>query len=92
MGRLIANIGERQLDVLITHSPPEFVNKANFAPLREQDWGLPLGWIDESAWRISKAYWAVKPKMHYCGHMHKPVNHDNVRIVDINEIVPHRID
>jgi Icc-related predicted phosphoesterase len=85
--KLIHNLNGRELDVLISHSPPEFVNKANFPPLNERDWGLPLGWIDESAWKVTKAYWAVKPKVMYCGHMHKNVWHANVRIVDIDEIV-----
>jgi hypothetical protein len=89
---LIQNVDGRQLDILFTHSPPQFVNAANFPPLREEDWGLPLGWIDESAWKVSKAYWALKPKKVYCGHMHKVVNHDNVRILDINEVLPHKID
>jgi hypothetical protein len=89
---LIQNVDGRQLDILFTHSPPQFINAANFPPLREQDWGLPLGWIDESAWKVSKAYWALKPKKVYCGHMHKVVNHDNVRILDINEVLPHKID
>lgn len=87
---LVRNINQRPLDILITHSPPEFVNRANFPLLREEDWGLPLGWIDESAWKISKAYWATRPKTMYCGHMHKAVLHGNVRILDINEILPHR--
>jgi hypothetical protein len=90
--RLMKNLNGRAPDVLITHSPPQFVNAANFPPLREQDWNLPLGWIDESAWKVSKVYWAVKPKKMYCGHMHKSVLHDNVRIVDINEVLPHKID
>jgi Icc-related predicted phosphoesterase len=88
--RLVKNLDGRTPDVLITHSPPQFVNAANFPPLRESDWNLPLGWIDESAWKISRAYWAVKPKKMYCGHMHKSVLHDNVRIVDINEVVEHQ--
>ena len=88
--KLIHNLNGRELDVLVSHSPPEFVNKANFPPLNEHDWGLPLGWIDESAWKVSKAYWAVKPKKMYCGHMHKPVLHGNVRIVDIDELIEHR--
>jgi Icc-related predicted phosphoesterase len=86
--KLHKNVDGRELDVLVAHCPPQFVNQANFPRLRESDWELPLGWIDESAWKVSKAYWAVKPKMMYCGHMHKPVLHDNIRIVDINEITP----
>lgn len=86
---LVKNVAGRELDILFTHSPPKFTISANFPPLDEHSWGLPLGWIDESAWKVSKAYWAVQPKKVYCGHMHKAVNHDNVRILDINEVFPH---
>lgn len=86
---LYANVGDRQLDVLVTHSPPNFVNQAHFPPLNFNDWGLPLDWIDETAWKISKVNIKLKPKKHYCGHMHKAVLHGNVRILDINEVLQH---
>lgn len=87
---LVKNANGRQLDILFTHTPPQFAIAANFPPLRESDWNLPLGWIDESSWKVSKAFWAINPKKLYCGHMHKVVNHDNVRILDINEVLPHK--
>lgn len=87
--RLMKNLDGRTPDVLITHAPPQFAIAANFPRLRESDWGLPLGWVDESAWKVSRVHWAVKPKKHYCGHMHKSVLHDNVRILDINEVLMH---
>lgn len=87
---LVKNANGRQLDILFTHTPPQFAIAANFPPLRESDWNLPLGWIDESSWKVSKAFWAINPKKLYCGHMHKVVTHDNVRILDINEVLPHK--
>lgn len=87
---LIQNIGDRTLDVLVTHAVAPFVISANFPPLKEADWGLPLGWIDESGWKVSKAYWAIKPIKHYCGHMHKAVLHANVRILNIDEVLQHQ--
>ena len=87
---LISNLNGRPLDVLITHSPPEFVNRTYFPKFKEEEWNLPLGWIDESAVRINKAHWAVRPKKHYCGHMHSVITHDGIRIVDINEFVEHK--
>lgn len=83
---LVRNVNNRQLDVLITHSPPEFVNRVYFPRLREEDWQLPLGWIDESAVRVNKVHWALRPKKHYCGHMHANITHDTIHIVNINEI------
>ena len=87
--RLKKNLDGRTPDVLITHAPPQFVIATNFPRLRESDWGLPLGWVDESGWTVSRIHWAVKPKKHYCGHMHKSVVHDNVRILDIDEVLLH---
>lgn len=88
--KLISNLKGRTIDVLITHSPPEFVNRTYFPKFKEEEWGLPLGWIDESAVRINKAHWAVRPKKHYCGHMHSVITHDGIRIVNINELVEHK--
>jgi hypothetical protein len=87
---LLKNLHTRNPDVLITHSPPQFVIAVNFPPLNEEFWGVSKGWIDESSWKVSKVYWAVKPRKHYCGHMHKSVTHDNVRILNIDEIVAHK--
>ena len=87
--RLVKNLDGRTPDVLITHAPPQFVIAANFPRLRESDWGLPLGWVDESGWTVSRVHWAIKPKKHYCGHMHKSVLHDNVRILEIDEVLLH---
>lgn len=88
--KLVSNLAGRKIDVLVTHSPPEFVNRTYFPKLKEEEWGLPLGWIDESAIRINKAHWAVKPKKHYCGHMHAAITHDTVRIVNIDELIEHK--
>ena len=87
---LVKNADNRQLDILFTHAPPQFAIAANFPPLNEHHWGLPLGWIDESGWKVSKAFWAIKPKKLYCGHMHRAVSHGEVRILDINEVLPHQ--
>lgn len=89
VNRLMKNLNGQSPDVLITHAPPPFVIQANFPPLREQDWGLPLGWVDESSITVSKVFWKTRPKKMYCGHMHKSVLHENIRILDINEIYPH---
>lgn len=88
--KLVKNVGGRNLDVLITHAPPEFVVRTRFPKINEAFWGLPLGWIDESAIRVNKAHWATKPKKHYCGHMHAAILHDAVRILNIDEVVWHR--
>lgn len=87
VARLKANVGDRQLDYLITHQAPSSVIAATFPPLSRTRWGLPDDWEDISAMRIEQAWQELKPKRTLCGHMHRAVLHDNVRILNINEIV-----
>jgi Icc-related predicted phosphoesterase len=82
---LIINVQDKQLDYLITHAAPTFVVSANFAPLNLRDWNLHNTWKDVSSEMVSTAYWALRPHKLICGHMHKSVLHDNVRILDIDE-------
>lgn len=82
---LIINVQDKQLDYLITHSAPKFVVSANFSALNLKEWNLPNSWKDVSSEMVSTAYWALRPHKLICGHMHKSVLHDNVRILDTDE-------
>lgn len=87
--KLIKNVNGRKVDYLITHTPPEFINRVYFpiTPDKVEYYNLPLGWIDESAVRMNKVHWALRPKKHFCGHMHGAILHDTVRILNIDEVV-----
>ncbi len=83
--KLVENVDGRQLDVLVTHAVPPETIKANFRPLDHIYWGLPLDWIDHSSNRVEEAIRILNPTTVVCGHMHKSVKHNHVRILDINE-------
>ena len=85
--KLVKNVGGRDVDYLITHTPPEFINRVYFPISRIQEaYQLPLGWIDESAVQMNKVHWALRPKKNFCGHMHGTILHDVVRILNIDEV------
>lgn len=82
---LISNVDGRELDVLVTHAAPAKTIQRHFKPLNYNWWGLPKNWVDYSSKRVERAIDILNPKQVVCGHMHKSVNHKNVRILDINE-------
>lgn len=85
--RLVANVGSEALDILVTHCPPPITVLENFPMIDTQSWGLPSNWVDISSQRIADAIALTMPKKVFCGHMHKRVVHNKVRILDINEVV-----
>ena len=85
--RLITNVGNTPLDILVTHVPPtEFINR-NWPPLNKKSWGLSEDWIDMSAQMVERAYHLLRPKKMYFGHMHGRITDGNMRLLDINEVV-----
>lgn len=87
VNKLILNVGARELDILVTHAPPAYMIPYHFPPLKLRDWGLPADWKDVSAQNVQVAFKALKPKKLVCGHMHKAVRYDNIRILDIDEVI-----
>lgn len=86
--KLIKNVDGRELDVLVTHAAPPELIIANFAPLNHDYWGLPHDWVDHSSNLVAEAIDKLNPKKFVCGHMHKSVVYNNMRILDINEVWP----
>lgn len=85
--QLIHNAGKEPLDLLVTHAPPECAIAPNFE--REgflKAFNLPPDWVDSSARRVERVWKALGNPPLVCGHMHRSVNWNNVRILDINEI------
>lgn len=85
--KLYANVGDRQLDILITHAPPQHMIQGFFPTLNKDHWGLPKHWTDVSAALVTEVWKKLKPKQTYSGHMHKPVTYDGCRILNIDEVV-----
>jgi predicted phosphodiesterase len=78
---------EKDVDVLVTHTPPQSVIDGNFDQSTfRSSYHLPDDWTDPSA-RIVENLWEKYgyPKM-YCGHMHRSVVDRTCRILDINEV------
>ena len=83
--KLIDNVNDRQLDVLVTHAPPPPIIKTNWPLIDRAYWQLPLGWEDISSQQVQVSIDVLNPHKVVCGHMHRSVVRDNVRILDINE-------
>ena len=83
--RLLRNVGDEPLDVLVTHVSPTDVNLRHFGRLDIREWDLPIGWIDECSAKVEFLIEFLKPKLHVCGHMHRSVRDGVTRILDINE-------
>lgn len=97
--RLYANVGDRTLDYLVTHTPPIRAIHANFPPLDKASWQLDYGWIDFSSLAVQRVVDKIRPKNVVCGHMHKSVvymqpfdttsiktDHCRIRILAIDEL------
>ena len=77
-----------EVDVLITHCPPQSVIQAHFNPQNLVDYfGLPITWRDPNADLIQTLWDRLGNPMIYSGHMHKSVIGPNYRILDIDEAV-----
>lgn len=84
---------QNPVDFFVTHCPPQEIITKHFdrPPVglieRQRWWGVPPEWFDPSA-HVVQNMWSVmgKPRL-YCGHMHRAVQDDTVRILDINEVV-----
>ncbi len=85
--RLVQNAGGVDLDVLITHAPPNSAKMGLFPMVDTEHWGLPSNWTDQSCQLVDVAMVLTNPKKVFCGHMHKSVKINNVQILAINEVV-----
>lgn len=78
---------DADVDMLVTHCPPASVIEKSFPRLRKHEWGLPPDWRDGSADMI-ELLWTMKGKIPLiCGHMHKSVKCESVRILAEAELI-----
>ena len=73
------------LDLLVTHTPPTSVIRANFSSDAHIHFGQPDNWFDTSAVFVDQLLEKFDCPL-VCGHMHKPVIYGKVRILQINEV------
>lgn len=80
------NVEGKQIDIMVTHAPPQAVIQRNFDPNGLLFFGLPTTWKDVNADIIETLWTDVGQPQLICGHMHKHVVDGTVRILDINEL------
>ena len=74
-----------ELDLLVTHTPPTSVIRANFSNDAHISFGQPDNWFDTSAVFVDQLLEKFDCPL-ICGHMHKPIIDGKVRILQINEV------
>jgi len=76
------------IDVMVAHTWPQSMSKDLLDPkVLVEFFGLSKNWIDPSAQYVEDVWKKLgKPTM-VCGHMHKSVQWESVRALDINEVV-----
>ena len=81
------NQNDNEVDMLITHVPPQNVIQGNFSKHALRYFGVGMDWRDPNA-DIVQSIWdgLGNPKM-YCGHMHRSVIDGNCRILAEFEMV-----
>lgn len=84
--KLVKNVGNKGLDVLIVHSPPNSTKMGFFPAVDTESWSLPSNWSDESARMVDVAVVLTNPKKIFCGHMHRSIVVDRVQFLAINEV------
>jgi UDP-2,3-diacylglucosamine pyrophosphatase LpxH len=85
--RLSANTKGKNIDLFLTHCPPNSVIEKHFDPKNKLQFGVGLDWKDKNQDVIEKLWNKLnKPKI-YSGHMHKKVVGKDYRILNINELL-----
>jgi len=76
------------VDILVTHVPPTNITELNFPhpSVSFPSWRIPSDWKDASQDKVQKIWEKHGEPPLICGHMHKSVIYDNVRILEINEV------
>lgn len=75
------------VDLMITHSPPDWLIRKHFSPMGLLNFGIdPREWKDQSAEAVEYVWRELGQPPLYCGHMHRSVVDGNCRILDINEV------
>lgn len=85
--RMMDNAKDKQIDLFITHCPPNSVINEHFDPRGKLQFGVGLDWHDHNQDIIENIWHAIGTPNVYSGHMHKRVVGMTYRILDINELL-----
>lgn len=76
------------LDVLVTHTWPQSMVSEHLNPQTLVEYfGLSKNWKDPSSMYIEQLWERLNKPLLICGHMHKSIQWQTVRALDINEVV-----
>lgn len=87
VSRIIENANGKQIDMLLTHCPPNSVVNKHFDPVNKLLFGVGLDWHDPNQDVIEDIWSRFGHPMLYCGHMHRSVHGQTYRILNIDELV-----
>jgi hypothetical protein len=85
--RMMDNAKDKQIDLFITHCPPNSVINEHFDPRGKLQFGVGLDWHDHNQDIIENIWHAIGTPTIYSGHMHRKVEGMTYRILDINELL-----
>lgn len=72
--RLMENVKDKKIDVLITHGPPNSVVDKHFDPLQKLAFDVSIDWQDHNLVIIDHIWKALGYPDIYSGHMHKRIS------------------
>lgn len=84
---LQSNTRGKNIDMFITHCPPDTVIQKHFDPIFKLQFGVGIDWIDPNQTVIESLWRSMNYPHVYSGHMHKKIVGENYRILNINELL-----
>jgi predicted phosphodiesterase len=85
--RLLKNAVGKNIDMFITHCPPQTMIDEHFDPRNKLWFGVGLDWHDPSQTFIEEVWHKIGTPHIYSGHMHRHVETAVATIIDINQIM-----
>lgn len=77
----------KNIDILVTHVPPQSIIRKHFNPLNLLMFGLSVDWVDPNAVAVEDIWKDLGYPQIFCGHMHQHIVDDKCTILDINELI-----
>lgn len=85
--RLLKNAIGKNIDMFLTHCPPNSIINEHFDPTNKLWFGVGLDWHDPSQTFIEEVWHKIGTPHIYSGHMHRRVETAVATILNINEIL-----
>lgn len=85
--RMHKNIKGKQIDMFLTHCPPQSVIEEHFDDNGKLFFGVGLDWTDPAQMIIEELWHKMGTPNIYSGHMHRRVQGMTYRILNINEVL-----